>query len=104
MIEFSELASQTVAAFGLGAVVMVIVQLLKMFNVVPDGKAGWVVSMLNVGIMIILMAAKVVFGIDLEGESAQAVLTTFASVAQALLAILASVGTFHLARKAQMLK
>lgn len=104
MLDFEQLAAQAIAAAGLGTVVMLIVQLGKTFNLVPDGKAGWFASVLNVLGMIGLMVAKVGFNIDLEGEQATAIMSMLATIAEALLAILTSIGAYHAVQKAQLVK
>ena len=102
MTEFPDLAliaSEAIAALGLGIVVMCIVEVVKYFGILPDGSAGTVAAVANISIFLLLTFVVKVFGFDLEGGLADQLFSIAKLIAELVLAILASLKTFAVLRQ-----
>jgi hypothetical protein len=92
-----------VAAVGVGAVIMVVIEILKRIGVIPDGQAGVWVSVANVVAFAGLYVADV-FGFDVMGDLPQQVLEILEQVGKLILMFLSAVGSFKAARSARVIK
>jgi len=93
--------NQAVAAFGLGVLVMLVVEVGKRLGAVRDGMAGTWATALNV----VLFAGLVlldVFGVDLEGETMQAIFQLLATLSQLALAVLGAPAAHGALREANV--
>ena len=91
-----------VASVGIGAVIMVAIEILKRLNVVPDGQAGRWATIANVIAFAGLVVAGV-FGVDYSGDQARAILDLLERVGQAALMIISSPLLFRFLREAGVL-
>jgi len=78
-----------VAAVGVGAIITVIIEILKRVGAVPDGAAGRWATIANIVAFAGLTVAGV-FGVDYSGDSAQAIFDLVHRVGQAILMIISS--------------
>ena len=93
MIELLELAQAAAPWVGLAALVTVIINIFKKFNIIPDGWGGFAALIGDLLLMVIAAVAGY-FEFDLSGIDAIAAL-----VAQLLVLVLGSFGVHWLGRK-----
>lgn len=92
-----------VAAVGVGAVIMVIIEILKRVGAIPDGEAGKWAGIANVIAFAGLYVAGV-FGFDMMGDLPQQVLNILEQVGKLILMFLSAIGSFKAARSARVIK
>ena len=92
-----------VAAVGVGAVIMVLIEILKRLGVIPDGQAGQWAGIANVVAFAVLYVLNV-FNLDVMGDLPQRILAVLEQVGKFVLMLLSAVGSFKAARSAKMLK
>jgi len=90
-----------VGAVGVGAVITVVIEILKRFGVVPDGQAGRWATIANVVAFAGLVLAGV-FGLDYSGDQAKAIFDLIYRVGQAILMIISSPMLYKLFRAANV--
>ena len=91
-----------VAAMGLGAIITVVIEILKRLKVIPDGQAGRWATIANVLAYGALVVAGI-FGIDYSGDKAKAILALLHQIGQIVLAIISSPIFFRLLRQMNVL-
>jgi len=91
------------ATIGVGALALLLAELLKRLGVLPDGSAGLFATVCNVVAFAGLMVAGV-FGFDVTGSSAQSVIEILTAIGQLALMVISSPITFKLLRDANVLK
>jgi len=92
-----------VAAVGVGAVIMVLVEILKQVGAIPDGQAGKWAGIANVVAFAALYVANV-FNFDVMGDLPQQVLAILEQVGKLILMLLSAVGSFKAARATNIAK
>jgi len=92
-----------VAAVGVGAVIMVVIEILKRVGVVPDGQAGKWAGIANVVAFAALYILNV-FEFNVMGELPQQVLGILEQVGKLILMLLSAIGSFKAARSARVIK
>ena len=90
-----------VGAVGIGAVITVVIEILKRFGLVPDGAAGRWATIANVVAFAGLVLAGV-FGIDYSGDQAKVIFDLIYRIGQAILMIISSPVFYDLLRKANV--
>lgn len=101
MTEIGTALQNYISFIGLGVVVMVIVEIIKKTGKLPDGQAGTVATLIN-GLLFVVIVVLNLFGVDIEGEQAKAVIVILNKVAELALLILSSVGSFAAMRAANI--
>jgi hypothetical protein len=91
-----------VAAVGLGAIITVVIEILKRLAIIPDGQAGRWATIANVVVYAILVVAGI-FGIDYSGDKAKAIFALLHQIGQIVLAIISSPIFFKLLRQMNVL-
>jgi len=91
-----------VGAIGLGAVITVVIEILKRLKVVPDGQAGRWATIANVVAFAVLVFCGV-FGVDYSGDQAKAIFDLLHRIGQAILTIISSPILFKVLREANVL-
>jgi len=91
-----------VAAMGLGAIITVVIEILKLLKAIPDGQAGRWATIANVVVYAILVIAGI-FGIDYSGDKAKAIFDLLHQIGQIVLAIISSPIFFRLLRQMNVL-
>lgn len=91
-----------VSAIGLGAVITVVIEILKRLSVIPDGQAGRWATIANVVAFAGLVVAGV-FGVDYSGDQAAAIFDLLHRIGQAVLTIISSPIFFQVLRGAGVL-
>ena len=91
-----------VAAMGLGAIITVVIEILKRLKAIPDGQAGRWATIANVVVYAILVIAGI-FGIDYSGDKAKAIFDLLHQIGQIVLAIISSPIFFRLLRQMNVL-
>ena len=94
-MDFASLVTQLMSLAGLGALIAVIVNILKFFNVIPEDKAMIVVTALNIVGMVALFALKVFLPNQDIGQL-DAVAAGIAQVLVVVLGILVQIGASKL--------
>ena len=92
---------QALVAFGLGAVLTPIVEILKRLGLLPDGTAGKVHAVLGILLYALVLAADI-FSMDLAGETAQLIIVGLTQAANMALTIISGITTFGILRKGQI--
>jgi len=92
---------QYVAAVGVGALIMLAIEILKKFGVVPDGQAGTWAAIANVVMFAVLYVAGV-FGFDPLGEGFQGVLAVLNEIGKLILMLGSTFGLFTRLRAANV--
>lgn len=95
--------NEYVAAVGIGAVLMVAVEILKRVGAIPDGQAGVWAAAGNV-IAFAALYVSGIFGFDVMGDLPQQVLSILEQVGKLALMFLSAVGSFKAARAANVVK
>ena len=91
-----------VAAMGLGAIITVVIEILKRLTVIPDGQAGRWATIANVLAYAALVIAGI-FGIDYSGDKARAIFDLLHQIGLIVLAIISSPIFFRLLRQMNVL-
>jgi len=92
-----------VASLGIGVVVMVVIEILKRFQLIPDGQAGRWATVANIVIFAGLVVAGI-FGVDFTGDTAQSIIDILQRVGQAILLIISSPIFFKILRSVEILR
>lgn len=100
-VDFGEI-EEYVASLGVGALIMVAIEILKRVGAIPDGQAGTWATVANVVAFAALVVAGV-FGVDLQGGQMQGVLDLLVRIGQGGLTIISSPLLFEVLRQAQVL-
>jgi len=90
-----------VGAVGIGAVITVVIEILKRFGLVPDGAAGRWATIANI-VAFAALALAGVFGIDYSGDQAKVIFDLIYRIGQAILMIISSPVFYDLLRKANV--
>jgi len=91
-----------VASLGIGAVVMVVIEILKRLQVIPDGQGGRWATVANIVIFAGLVVGGI-FGVDFTGDTAQSIIDILQRVGQAILLIISSPIFFKILRSTEIL-
>lgn len=91
-----------VAAMGLGAIITVVIEILKRLKMIPDGQAGRWATIANVVVYAALVVAGI-FGIDYSSDKAKMFFDLLHQVGQIVLAIISSPIFFRLLRQMNVL-
>ena len=91
------------AALGIGPLLVLVVETLKRIGAIPDGQAGKVTMVLSAVVFAVLVALGAFAGIDLGGDGAQTVVGSIEAVLKIVLGFVSAVGTFKVARAAQVI-
>lgn len=97
-MDFNQLSQEAMALVGLVTLVAAMVQLGKKAGVVKDGDAAKWGSGISTLAMCGLAIATVVFGVDLESEAAEQVLSALRLVGDLVLVVLGPTAAFNMAR------
>lgn len=89
------------AALGLGFLVPFVVEMAKKFGWVPDGSAGGVATICNAALYLIVVLLGA-WGVDLEGDLAQSVISVLDSLSKLLLMVGTSFVSFNQLRGANV--
>ena len=92
-----------VGAVGVGAVIMILVEILKRLGAIPDGQAGMWATIANVVAFAVLYILGA-FGFDVMGDLPQQILEILEQVGKLLLMLLSAIGSFKVLRSANVLK
>lgn len=95
--------NEYVAAAGVGAVITILVEVLKRTGAIPDGEAGKCVGIANVVAFAGLYVAGV-FGFNVMGDLPQQILAILEQVGKLVLMFLSAIGSFKAARAANVIK
>jgi len=92
---------QYVAAVGVGALIMLAIEILKKIGIIPDGQAGTWAAIANVVAFAALYIAGV-FGFDPLGAGFQQVLAVLAAIGKLVLMLVSTFGLFEQLRAANV--
>ena len=92
-----------VASVGIGAVVMMIIEILKKLGAVPDGQAGRWATVANIVIFAGLVVAGI-FGVNYAGDDARMLYDLLNRIGQAALLVVSSPLLFEAMRLAQVFR
>lgn len=95
--------SDYVASVGIGAIIMLVVEVLKKTGVVPDGKAGILSSILNVAAFLGLLIAGE-FGFDVMGPESQDIIAILETVGKLVLMVVSSPVLYRQMKAAEVFK
>ena len=95
--------NEYVAAAGVGAVIVILVEILKHLGAIPDDQAGVWAAVGNV-IAFAALYISGVFGFDVMGDLPQQVLAILEQVGKLVLMFLSTIGSFKAARAAGVIK
>jgi len=90
-----------VAAVGVGALIMLAIEILKKIGIIPDGQAGTWAAIANVIAFAALYVAGV-FGFDPMGAGFQQVLAVLAAIGKLVLMLVSTFGLFEQLRAANV--
>ena len=90
-----------VAAVGVGALIMLAIEILKKIGIIPDGQAGTWAAIANVVAFAALYIAGV-FGFDPLGAGFQQVLAVLAAIGKLVLMLVSTFGLFEQLRAANV--
>jgi hypothetical protein len=91
-----------VGVIGIGAIITLLIQILKTLNLVPDGQAGIWATAANVGVFAVLWIAGA-FGFDVTGSAIQDVLAMLEQLGKLILMVVTSPIFFRVLREARIL-
>ena len=97
-----ELILKTVTSWGFGAVILLVVEIAKRAGLIPDGWAGKVSVLANLGVYVVITTAGV-FGVDLLTDDLSTVLTWIVRLGELLLDIMASPVLYNVFRRAEVI-
>lgn len=98
-----DLIFKEVGLWGFGAVIAVVLQVLKLFGFLPDGWAGKLSIILNIAVYFIVTTAGL-FGYDLVTDELQTILMWVVRIGELILSIFSSSIVYSLAKMAQAVK
>jgi len=90
-----------VGVVGIGALITVVIEILKQFGLVPDGQAGRWATLANI-VAFAGLAIAGVFGVDYSGDQAKAIYDLIYRIGQAILMIISSPVLFKVLRGANV--